>query len=320
MTAIRIMSRSRQPTHPILITDDIFDNLSHLHFIPIFTDIIDPYMEYDGGLVDTLPPSLLHHITTPAEIAHTSTQMEDMEDTDHPGSQWMHFNPANSSHYPFVFVGPDHRPRIAKYICYLNVNDGVTHQGTEGKGKATYGTPLHAQAFPTPNFHHPGVKDTNHTIFDPSSTSRLVVDDALCHLGDPGIVANVHTLCVQYNKLKEIKWQCIDLDNQKHNANKQKLDCEQYLSHAAVCMHLQNHLLCTCPLSPPSSFLPCIFAAQGPPEDEWSDIKGEDSLKLHTVLKDKSHKCKRTPFPYCLKCSDEEPYHAEGDCPLWKYC
>ena len=36
--------------------------------------------------------------------------------------------------------------------------------------------------------------------------------------------------------------------------------------------------------------------------------------------KDKSYKCKCTPFPYCLKCSDEKPDHAEGDCPLWKYC
>jgi len=85
-------------------------------------------------------------------------------------------------------------------------------------------------------------------------------------------------------------------------------------------MHLQNHLLCTCPLSPPSSFLPHIFAAQGPPEDEWSDVEGKDSLKLHAIPKDKSHKYKHTPFPYCLKCSDKEPDHAEGDCPLWKYC
>jgi len=127
-------------------------------------------------------------------------------------------------------------------------------------------------------------------------------------------------LRAQYNKLEGIKRQCIDLDNQERNANKKKLDCKWYLTHAAVHMRLQNHLLHTHPSSPPSSFLPCIFATQGPPEDEWSNVKGEDSLKLHAFPKDKSHKRKCTPFPYCLKCSDEEPDHTEGDCPLWKYC
>jgi len=225
--AIKIMSYSGKLTYPVPITDDAFDNLSHLHFIPIFTDIIDPYMEDSDGSVNTPPPTLLHHITTPAEIAHASTQTEEVEeDTDHPGGQWMHFNPGNTSHYPLIFIGTDARPRTAKYICYLSVNNGVIYQGTEGKDKAIYGTPLHARSYPTPNFHRPGVKDTNHTIFHPSSTSCLVVDDALYHLGDPGIIADVHMLCTQHNKLESIKQQRFDLDNQEHHANKKMLDCE----------------------------------------------------------------------------------------------
>jgi len=155
------MSRSGEPTHPIPITDDAFDDLSHLHFIPIFTDIIDPYIEDSDGSVDTPPPTLLQCITTPAEMANASTQTEDMEDTDHPGGQWIRFNPGNTSHYPLVFVGTDTRPCAAKYICYLSVNDGVVHQGTEGKNKAIYGTPLHVHAFPTPNFHYPSVNVTD---------------------------------------------------------------------------------------------------------------------------------------------------------------
>jgi len=60
MSAIRIMSRSGQPTHPILISDDTFDDLSHLHYIPISTDIIEPYMEgEDKESVDNSPPTLL---------------------------------------------------------------------------------------------------------------------------------------------------------------------------------------------------------------------------------------------------------------------
>jgi len=233
----------------------------------------------------------------------------------------MCFNPGNTSHYPLVFIDMDARPHAAKYICYLSVNDGVVHQGTEGKDKAIYGTTLHACSYPTPNFHHPGVKDTDHTIFHPSSTSCLIVDNTLYHLGDPGIIADVHMLCAQHNKLKSIKQQCLDLDNQEHNANKKMLDCEQYLTHAVVRTHLQTHLLRIQPSSPPSSFLPHIYTAQGPPEDQWSNVEGEDSLELCAIPKDKCKgKCKHTPFPYCLKCSDEEPDHAKGDCPLWKYC
>ena len=196
ISAIRIMSRSGKPTYPVPITDDAFDDLSHLHFIPIFTDIIELYMEDSNGSVDTPPPTLLHQIPTLAEMAHASIQTEKAEegDTDHPGGQWMRFNPGNTSHYPLVFISMDARPRAAKYIRYLSVNDGVIHQGTEGKDKAIYGTPLHAHSYPTPNFHRPGVKDTNHTIFHPSSTSCLVIDDALYHLGDPRIIADVHML------------------------------------------------------------------------------------------------------------------------------
>jgi len=116
MGAIKVMSWSGEGTHPIPITDEAFDNLSHLRFIPIFTDIIDPYMEDSNGSVDTPLPTLLQRITTPAEIAHTSTQTEDIEDTDHPGGQWMRFNPGNTSHYPLVFVGTDTRPHTTKYI------------------------------------------------------------------------------------------------------------------------------------------------------------------------------------------------------------
>ena len=139
MPAIRVMSRSSQPTHPILISDDAFDNLSHLRYIPIFTDLIDSYMEdKDEESVDDTPPTLLRRATNPAGMAHASTQTEE-RDADHPGGQWMRYNPGNASHYPFSFIGTDHRPRIAKYIHYLNINDGVIHQGTDGKGKAILG-------------------------------------------------------------------------------------------------------------------------------------------------------------------------------------
>jgi hypothetical protein len=102
-----------------------------------------------------------------------------------------------------------------------------------------------------------------------------------------------------------------------------------YLVHARARSRLQDHLLRTCPSSPPSSFVPCIYAAQGPPKSEWVDKDGHDSLKCQAVLKRcicflPGQKCKRsrspTPFPYCLKCNEDSSNHYEDDCPLWKVC
>jgi len=54
--------------------------------------------------------------------------------------------------------------------------------------------------------------------------------------------------------------------------------------------------------------------------DVADSVLDKDSLEARAILKGQTHKRKRTPFPYYLKCSDKEPDHAEGDCPLWKYC
>ena len=86
--AIKVLSYSGEPAHPVLVTDNAFNNLSHLRFIPIFTNIINPYIENSDGSVDTPLPTLLHHIPTPVEMAHASIQTEEIEeDTDHPGGQ-----------------------------------------------------------------------------------------------------------------------------------------------------------------------------------------------------------------------------------------
>ena len=100
-------------------------------------------------------------------------------------------------------------------------------------------------------------------------------------------------------------------------ASRKLLDIERYLAAAAVHTRLQPHLLCTCPASPPSSFIPCIFAAQGPTDKAGEQVEGEDSLEARQVI---GTKCKRTPFPYCLKCHDVQPDHMKEDCLLWVIC
>ena len=96
-----------------------------------------------------------------------------------------------------------------------------------------------------------------------------------------------------------IKRQRLELDNKERMASRKLLDMEQYLAAAAVCTLLQPHLLRTCPASPPSSFIPCIFAAQGPTDITGEQVEGEDSLEARQVTGTK-RKC--APFPYCLKC------------------
>ena len=100
-------------------------------------------------------------------------------------------------------------------------------------------------------------------------------------------------------------------------ASRKLLDMERYLATAAVRTRLQPHLLRTCPASPPSSFIPRIFAAQGPTNETGEQVEGEDSLEARQVT---GTKRKRAPFPYCLKCHDARPDHVKEDCPLWVVC
>jgi len=279
-------------------TNDVFDQITHFTFIPVFMEMIGPYLE-DSDLEVGPPPTLLQRITINVE-----TQTEVSTDDDHPGGEWMKFNLGNPAHYPFVYTDNNTNPRAAKYICYLSLKDGIVHQGTSGKNKPIYAAPLHACAFPTPNYRRPGIKDTDLYIFHPSSTSRTIVDDALYHLGDPGVIADVHTLRVQYDKVMRIKRQHLELDNKEREVNKKLLDMERYLANAVVCTRIQPHLLRTRPASPPLSFIPHIFAAQGPSDDQ----------------EETGNKRKRPLYPYCLKCHNDYPDHVKEDCPLWVVC
>ena len=220
-------------------------------------DMIGPYIEDSEEEVGP-PPTLLQRLTV-----HAATQTEALADDNHPGGEWMKFNLGNPAHYPFVFVNEQSQPEAAKYIRYLSANDGVVHQGTRGKDQPIYATTLHARAFPTPNFSRPGIKDTDLYIFHPSSSSRIIVDDALYHLGDPGVIADVHTLRAQHDELMRIKRQRLELDNKERMANRKLLDMERYLAAAAVRTRLQPHLLRTRPASPPFFLYPTHLCSSG---------------------------------------------------------
>ena len=104
-------------------------------------------------------------------------------------------------------------------------------QGCKKKGTPAYGMALHACTFPNPNFSRPGIKDTDLSAFHPDSVNRLLVDNALIHLVDPGVVADVHTLHTQITKKKTIKHQRMELNAQEREANGKMVFVKQYLVH-----------------------------------------------------------------------------------------
>jgi hypothetical protein len=178
---------------------ETYNQIVHLAWVPTFVDIINPYRE---SPTDEAPMLL---VATPSQISTVDTGAQTEEDVDHPGDDWMLYDSANPGHYQLLFSNELGQAEVAKYIHYISVRDGMAVQGCRKKGDPVYRMALHARAFPHPNFHSPGIKDTDLTIFHPSSVNRRLVDDALIHLTDAGVVADVHTLCTQINKKQNIK-------------------------------------------------------------------------------------------------------------------
>jgi hypothetical protein len=178
-----------------------YNEIVHLAWVPAFVDLINPYCE---SPTDEAPMLL---IATPSQLSIIDAGAQTEEDTDHPGDDWMLYDSTNPGHYQLLFSNELGQAEIAKYIWYISVRDGMAIQGCRKKGDPVYGMALHACTYPNPNFHSPGIKDTDLTIFHPSSVNCQLVDDALIHLVDAGVIANVHTLRAQINKKQNIKRQ-----------------------------------------------------------------------------------------------------------------
>jgi hypothetical protein len=169
--------------------------------VPAFVDHINPYHE---SPTDEAPMLL---VATSSQVSIVDAGAQTEEDIDHPGGDWMLYNSTNPAHYQLLFSNKLGQAEVAKYIRYISVGDGMVVQGCHKKGDPVYGMALHTCTFPYPNFHSPGIKDTDLTIFHPSSVNQQLVDDALVHLIDTGVVADVHMLHAQINKKQNIKRQ-----------------------------------------------------------------------------------------------------------------
>jgi hypothetical protein len=146
----------------------------------------------------------------------------------------MTYDGNNPKHYALIFINEWNEEEVTKYIRYVSVRDDMHLQGRRSKNTPLYAAPLHAQPFSIANFWNSGLQDTDLTIFDPSSDDRLVIDNALFHLGDAGVITDVHMLRAQYTRLANMKRQRVELDNIGCKAEKRKNTMEQYLAHAAA--------------------------------------------------------------------------------------
>jgi hypothetical protein len=311
---------------PLPVTVSEYNAIAHLTYISALTDIIEPYLAHAVTMEDE-PPSLLQRITsaTPSP-SHISVTSSDEDESDHPGDEWMLYDGSNPKHYALIFINEQNEEEVAKYIRYVSVGDDMHLQGRRSKKTPLYAVPLHARPFSIANFWQSGLRDTDLGIFDPASDDRLVVDNALFHLGDAGVIADVHTLRAQYTRLGNIKRQRVELDAIERKAEKKKNTMERYLAHAAVRTRLHPHMLRERPASPPSRIVPRLHAAQGPTDTHPEDCEGEDSLERRQVRKPRTPpgsvlgKRKLPPFPYCLSCHSEDPGHDSGECPYNRNC
>ena len=169
---------------PLPITHQEYNRIAHLTYISSFTDDIAPY--YDD---EARPKTLLERLATPSHVS-----VSDDKEFIHPGEGWYEYDGHNPHHYPLVFINEDREEETVRFIRYHPIGDGITLQGKCSKFTPTYGAPLHARPFPHANFNGPAPRDTDLALFHPSAPNRAIIDDALLHLGDAGVIADVHTL------------------------------------------------------------------------------------------------------------------------------
>ena len=195
-STIRAMAKYNESV-PLPITHQEYNCIAHLTYISSFTDAIEPYL-----IENERPKMLLEQLTTPSHIS-----ISDDKESLHPGEGWYEYNAKNPKHYPLVFVNEDRKEEVARYIKYLPVGDGIVLQGRHTQYTPTYGALLHAQLFPHANFNGNMPQDTELAIFHLSALNWATIDDALLHLGDASIIADVHTLQQQHLRLTTIRQQ-----------------------------------------------------------------------------------------------------------------
>jgi len=319
LPALNILGNTELDDQVFTTTFHDYTAVEHLFLIPQILEKIEGYMS-DVDVQNDEPIRFAQYnptislSSTPSPIPNVP-QLTEQLDPNHPGTGWSEYNRGDTRQYPLVFLNEYRQDKVACYVIFRQVGIDTHLVGTHKRGNAKYSIPLHARAHPAPNFNCPRVKDYDLNIFHPSSTSRLLIDNAIIDLRDPGVVTDVFRYRAHQSELEAVKRQRVELNKREENAQSKLSMVERHLTFAAVRTRLIPHLNRIRPPSTTAIHIPCIFTAQGPPDIE----EGEDSLECHTVL---GKRCRggKPKFPYCLKCNESRPNHVEKECPLWKTC
>jgi len=320
LPAINILGNTELDNQVFTTTFCDYTAVEHLFLIPQILEKIEGYM-LDDDVQSDKPIKFAEYnptislSSTPSPIPNVPQLTEQLNDPNHPGVRWSEYNHGDTWQYPLVFLNKYGQDKIAWYVTFRQIGIDTHIVGVRKWGDPEYSIPLHTWAHPAPNFNRPGVKDYDLNIFHPSSTSWLLIDNAIIDLKDPGVVADVYRYWAHQSELEVVKCQQVELDRRESNAQSKLNMVEWHLTHATVHTWLTPHLNCIHPASTNTIHIPCIFAAQELPNVE----EGKDSLECCTVL---GKWCwgGKPKFPYCLKCNESHLNHVEEECPLWKTC
>jgi hypothetical protein len=64
-------------------------------------------------------------VATPSKLSVIKAGVQVEEDTDHPRGDWMLFDSTNQGHYQLLFSNEQGQAKVAKYIHYISVRDGM---------------------------------------------------------------------------------------------------------------------------------------------------------------------------------------------------
>jgi len=320
LPAINILGNTELNDQVFTTTFHDYTAIEHLFLVPQILTRIEGYMLEEDVQNDEPVRFAMYNPTislssTPSPIPNVPQLTKQLDDPNHPGVGWSEYNCGDTQQYPLVFLNEYRQDEIVQYITFRQVGVDTHIVGVCKWGDPKYSIPLHACTYPSPNFNHPGVKDYDLNIFHPSSTSQLLINNAIIDLKDPGVVADVYRYRAHQSELEAVKRQRVKLDRREESAQSKLNMVERHLTHAAVHIRLTPHLNRIRPPSTNAIHIPCIFAAQGPPNVK----EGEDSLECRAVL-GKWRWGGKPKFPYCLKCNESHPNHVKEECPLWKTC
>jgi len=212
LPALNILGNTELDDQVFTTTFRDYTAVEHLFLIPQILKKIEGYMS-DDDVQDDEPVRFAEYnptislSSTPSPIPNIPQLTEQLDDPNHPGARWSKYDHSDVWQYPLVFLNEYGQDEVACYITFRQVGVDTHLVGTCKHSDPEYSIPLHARTHPAPNFNRPRVKDYDLNIFHPSSTSRLLINNAIIDLKDPGVVADVYRYRAHQSELEVVKCQ-----------------------------------------------------------------------------------------------------------------